>query len=286
MAEEVRISAEEVQRLLASGNADAVLCLLWLRGMRGCGTPPMDNERMNRAVQVLRQLALLPQEHPPVRETRPAYSEEAVAKQLNTSRTFQALVGECQRILGRVLSTEELKSLLSIHDYLRLPDEVTAIVVSFCVQRARARGGRMPGMRTIEKEAYVWSDLGIETVEAAVLYMQNQLAKLSRVGRICARLQISGRQLTQAEAKYVLQWIDWGFPDDAIYLAYEKTCLNTGDLKWPYLHSILASWHEKGLHTVEEIKAGDGGGKGKQNGAKQPVPDLEREAVRKLMQEG
>ena len=286
MAEEVRISAEEAQRLLASGNADAVLCLLWLRGMRGCGTPPMDTERMNRAVQVLRQLALLPQEHPPVRETRPAYSEETVAKQLNTNRTFQTLVGECQRILGRVLSTEELKSLLSIHDYLRLPDEVTAIVVSYCVQRARARGGRMPGMRTVEKEAYIWSDLGIETVEAAVPYMQNQLARQSRVGRICAKLQISGRQLTQAETKYVLQWIDWGFPDDSIYLAYEKTCLNTGDLKWPYLHSILASWNEKGLHTVEEIRAGDGGGKGKQNGAKQPVPDLEREAVRKLMQEG
>lgn len=286
MAEEVCISAEELQRLLASGNADAVLCLLWLRGMRGCGDPPMDTERMNGAVQTLRQLDLLPQEHPPVRETRPDYSEQTVVRQLNTSRTFQALVGETQRILGRVLSTEELKSLLSVHDYLRLPDEVTAIVVSYCVQRARARGGRMPSMRTIEKEAYAWADLGIETVEAAVPYMQDQLARQSRAGRICTLLQVSRRQLTQAEAKYVLQWIDWGFPDDAIYLAYEKTCLNTGDLKWAYLNSILSSWNDKGLHTVEEIRAGDGGGKGKQNGEKQPVPDLEREAVRKLMQEG
>lgn len=48
-----------------------------------------------------------------------------------------------------------------------------------------------------------------------------------------------------------------GFSEDAIVLAYEKTCLNTGGMKWPYCNSILRSWHEKGLHTVTEIEAGD-----------------------------
>ena len=30
---------------------------------------------------------------------------------------------------------------------------------------------------------------------------------------------------------------------------------SAGGMKWPYCNSILKSWHEKGLHTVEEIQA-------------------------------
>ena len=77
--------------------------------------------------------------------------------------------------------------------------------------------------------------------------------------------------------------MDWGFPDEAIRLAYEKTCMNTGGLKWPYLHSILASWHDKGLRTVEQIRTGDGSGK-KPEEKKRQVSDFEKEAVRKLME--
>ena len=28
-------------------------------------------------------------------------------------------------------------------------------------------------------------------------------------------------------------------------------------MNWPYLNSILKSWHQKGLHTVAAIQAGD-----------------------------
>lgn len=48
-----------------------------------------------------------------------------------------------------------------------------------------------------------------------------------------------------------------GFRDDTIRMAYERTCLNTGALKWAYMNSILTSWHEQNLHTPEEILAGD-----------------------------
>ena len=42
-----------------------------------------------------------------------------------------------------------------------------------------------------------------------------------------------------------------------IGLAYEKTCLATGGLKWPYCNSILRSWHEQGFTTLSQIEAGD-----------------------------
>ena len=67
----------------------------------------------------------------------------------------------------------------------------------------------------------------------------------------------SGRRLTPGEENYILTWLSWGFGEKEIGLAYEKTCLATGGLKWPYCNSILRSWHEQGFTTLSQIEAGD-----------------------------
>ena len=48
-------------------------------------------------------------------------------------------------------------------------------------------------------------------------------------------------------------WQEWSFEDEAIRLAYEKTVLKKQAMNWPYMNSILRSWHQKGLRTKEEI---------------------------------
>ena len=68
---------------------------------------------------------------------------------------------------------------------------------------------------------------------------------------------MSGRRLTPGEENYILTWLSWGFGEKEIGLAYEKTCLATGGLKWPYCNSILRSWHEQGFTTLSQIEAGD-----------------------------
>lgn len=279
----MEVSKDALRLLFAAGSGDAALLYLWQCAEDETMPCPLGEQKKQQAQEVLTRLGLARQEEKPLRrDERPTYTEDAVSTGLR-KKDFSALVGEAQRLLGRVLSTEELKCLLSIHDYLRLPKEVTALLISYCVQRAKNRGVRAPGMRTIEKEAYYWSDLGIDNVEAAVQYMQGALVRQSRRGIIARLLQITARRLTAAEEEYIDQWIAWGFPDDAIRMAYEKTCLNTGGLKWPYLHSILKSWNEKGLHTVQEIRDGDGA-KPASAPNKRQVTDVERDAVRRLME--
>lgn len=279
----IYLAPEKVNLLLMAGDGDAALVYLWLAGGRTLPCP-LSGQRLESAKQTLQRLGLcILREKPPVQDSRPTYDEATVAKHLQ-KKDFTALTGEVQRILGRILSTEELKCLLSIHQYLRMPADVISILVSYCVQRNRQRGVRAPSLRNIEREAYRWSDEGIDHVEAAVAFVRAQLARQSRHGHIAATLQLGERRLTQGEENYVNQWVDWGFPDEVIRMAYEKTCLNTGGLKWPYLHSILKSWHEKGLHTAAEIRAGDGSGK-KPAPQKRAISDFERDAVRKLMEE-
>ena len=48
-----------------------------------------------------------------------------------------------------------------------------------------------------------------------------------------------------------------GFKADAIQIAYERTVGRLHNLSLPYMDRILLSWHNKGLHTADEINTGD-----------------------------
>ena len=285
----LNISKEDLRKLLATASGDAALVYLYIQ----CGNDPQQAEaalqlshsRYSCAAATLRQMGLWPQETRvliPAGE-RPNYTERDVLDAMDRDINFRLLYGEVQRVLGKALNTEELKILLGFIRYLGLSPDVISVLVNYCKDRQRQRGSnRSPSLRTIEKEAYAWAERGIDTMEEAAAYIQTQNAHNSRMYHIRQLLQIRGRWLTPAEEKYAAQWLDMGFDDQAIVMAYERTCINTGTLKWPYMNSILQRWHKAGLHTGVEIAAGD----------KKPEPSDRREldadeqaAIAKLLQE-
>lgn len=263
---EVRLDEQELRRLLGSGSGDACLLYLYIKSSgalvlsQAAQVLQMDETRLQLALSLLTQLGLVASaaaETPPQPE-RHQYTEQDVAQAQRRDQSFQLLVGEAQRRLGRTLSGEELKTLLALHDFLRLPTEVIGLLIHYCIQRARSRGAnRAPSMRVIEKEGYLWAEQGIDTVEAAAAYMNRQLQQYAAVGRYQALLGVQGRRLTAGEERYLLQWAQQRLPDEVVALAYERTCLATGGLKWPYMDAILRRWAEQGLRTVAEIEQGD-----------------------------
>lgn len=260
--QDLMIPERDWRKLLAGANGDSALLYLYLKAggneMQAQGALRLSDQRMQVAMAFLKQCGLWEEQPRVLRPAQPpTYTEQDLIRAQQTSR-FPHLLGEVQRRLGKLLSTEECKVLLSIYEYLGMSEEVVSILVSYCIQRSRAKGSsRNPSMHTIEREAYHWADIGIDTMEEAASYMQLQLERQSKVGQLQKVLQISGRKLTSAEERYVLQWVDWGFGPKEVEKAYEKTCLNTGGLKWPYMNSILKSWHEQGLTTIAAIEAGD-----------------------------
>ena len=189
--------------------------------------------------------------------------------------------------MGRSLNTEELKILLGFIRYLGLPADVIVVLICYCKDRARQRGSlRAPSLRTIEKEAYAWAEQGIDTIEEAGAYINAQNMKHSRMGKLMAMLQIRGRSLTAAEERYASGWLDMGFDDEAISMAYERTCLNTGGLSWAYMNKILQRWHEAGLRTAEDVRNRDRKpGTAAPAGARQLDAD-EQAAIARMLREG
>lgn len=287
----VEINQADVRKLLSAASGDAALLYLYLHSGNAPENCPGDlrlsGSRLSCAAATLRQLDLWPTPKKSIvlSGERPQYSEQDVMCAMQGNEDFRLLYGEVQRLLGRSLNTEELKILLSFERYLGLPAEVISVLVCYCKDRARQKGNlRNPSLRTIEKEAYAWAELGIDSMEEAAAYIQRQNARNSRMGQLMQLLQIHGRSLTAAEERYAQHWLDLGFDDEAITMAYERTCLNTGTLKWPYMNSILNRWHESGLHTGEQIRNGDR--KNVPKGASGELGEAELAAIQKVLREG
>ena len=115
-------------------------------------------------------------------------------------------------------------------------------------------------------------------------FIQAQNVRNSRLHRLMEQLQIRGRNLTAAEQRYAENWLEMGFSEDAIALAYERTCLNTGALNWAYMNKILQRWHEQGLHTAADVQSGDR--KSVPKGASGELGAAELEAIQRVLREG
>ena len=287
--ESLTVPAEHLRRLLASGSGDAAMLYLYIHSggdaEKAESALQMNATRYSCAAAVLRQLGLWPEEkrsHIMAGE-RPNYTEKDVLDAMDHDGSFRLLYGEIQRLLGRNLNTEELKIILSFVRYLGLPNEVISILVTYCKDRARQKGSlRNPSLRTIEKEAYRWAEQGIDTLEEAAAYIHTQNARDSKLANLMRLLQIRGRKLTPAEERYAQSWLDMGLSDEVISMAYERTCVNTGGLNWPYMNKILTSWHQSGLKDPKAIQTGD-----RKNGrdTERKLDAEEQAAIARMLQE-
>ncbi len=265
------LPAGAAERLITAGSGDAALLYLYLLKNGGRYEPAYgaralkwDSPRLSAALSLLigMGLAQAPAQAPapaPVPEP-PEYSAADINRELeNSVSPFPILVQEVQRRLGKVLSTSDLKSLYTIYDFSGLPPEVILLAVSWSIEEFQRKygPGHFPRMPQIQREAMLWKEKGVDTVESAEAHLKRLSLLRERSVQILALLDIRDRPPVAREREYITSWIDMGFPDEAIRLAYEKTVLKKQSMSWPYMNSILKNWHEKGLHTAKEIAASD-----------------------------
>ena len=289
--EPVTLEKAEVQKLLSAASGDSLLLYLYIKSGNSLETAPqelgLNNTRLECAAATLRQLGLWKEPQPmPMYGEKPNYTEQDVLRAVGADNGFHSLLGEVQRRLGRTLTTEELKILLGLVRYLGLPEDVICVLVTYCIDRARQRGNlRNPSLRAIEKEGYAWAERGIDTLPAAAAFIHSQNLYFSRLGQLQRMLQIRGRSLTAAEEKYAHAWLEMGFEEDALQLAYERTCLNTGGLNWAYMNKILLRWKDAGYITAEDVQKGDRKPSAPTTGGQRQLDADEIAAIKKMFQE-
>ena len=267
------LPAGAAERLIAAGSGDAALLYLHLLKAGGHYDPAAaaralgwDPERVAGAASLLAGMGLapaLPEGAPPsanLAPEPPEYTAADINQELeNTASPFPMLVREVQRRLGKVLSTNDLKGLYTIYDFSGLPPEVILLAVNWTIEEYQRKNGpgRVPRMPQIQREAMLWKEKGVDTAEAAEAHLRRLILLRDRTVQVLALLDIRGRAPVAREKEYITAWLDMGFDDGAIRRAYEETVLKKGGLNWAYMNAILKNWHQKGLHTGEQLAAGD-----------------------------
>ncbi len=288
--ETLSISLHDADKLMAAGSGDAALLYLYI--LRRNGRLDQDKarvelgmgERLDAALGTLQKLGLVRQPGgsaalrtqesrslPPGSSPEiPVYTVADVQRAAESAAGFRDLLDETAKRLGRLLSGNDMMVLFGLYDYLGLPPEVILVIINWCTQELERRygPGKKPTLRQVEKEAYIWQEKGILTLELAEKHVQDRLDRRKESSRITRILGIRDRRLSPTEEKYIQTWMEMGFSPEAIGEAYDRTVLKKKELVWPYMNRILENWHKRELHELEPILKADPRERGSVRGKK------------------
>ena len=259
------LPAQQVDRILQTADGDAALLYLCLMRTEDAVTAEqlmdklsMSALRLQAARGKLEKLGLIQTQDLPVPEPTPARAEYT-AQELGTmlrDPEFEMLVGETERCLGKKLTTMDIRRLANLRHEVGLPADVIFLLVRHCVEEQERRfgQGRRPTVSAVEKEGYYWAKRGLFDQESAARYLRNVSRRREQTAAYMSALQMGDRRPVEAEEKYIIQWMDWGFSPEMVALAYEKTVLKKQGMDWRYLNGILRRWDKEGLRTLREVQ--------------------------------
>lgn len=272
------MTAQAARRLVETGDGDcALLYLALLQGGsdpdRAAGQLGWDTPRLSAAFSRLTSLGLAqgscpspasaPAQPALVDDRPPEYTRGDIAHALEREMSFHGLYLEMERLLGKVFSDADLKSLYTIYDYLALPVEVIFMLGGYVVRSSRRQKGEAappPRMSEVKKEAFRWKRLGITTVDRAEEFLRRQESIDQREWGVLSAVGVTQkRPAIDREREYINRWVGWGFSDEMIHLAYERTIFRKGQMNWPYVNKILESWHKSGFTTPQQVEQERGG---------------------------
>lgn len=175
----------------------------------------------------------------------PKYFVKDINAALKENEDVRDMFLLAEQLMGSTLAHNDMKILYSFYDWLKFPVDVILLLLEHCTSIKKA------DFRYIEKVALTWADNGIDTFEKANIYIKGQ-TKLSRTRKKVKRiLQISDRDFTETELKYVNKWLEeLKYTESNIKEAYEITVMNTGKMNFKYMDAVLKNL---GKHS-DEVK--------------------------------
>ena len=254
--QELRQAARQVA---AVKDPDMALLFCYIAASGGsCALPApqqlgMDESRLQKARSLLVLYGVCSDSQGPQRPRKEVHYDPAELKEARQADgEFAGLCDYYEGMAGHIMKKSEMEILYAVYDTLGLPAEVLMLLINYCA------GIQRLSPRFLEQQAYKWSKEGVETYAQAEQYLANLQQRHSRQGEIMRLFGIYDRKLSESEQRLVDKWISYGYDSELIALAYDRTVLRTGALKWNYLDSILESWRVAGYKNRQDVEQNEG----------------------------
>ena len=178
---------------------------------------------------------------------KPDYTPDQLREFKNDENTSELLF-IAEQYLKKTLSPSDIRSMLFISDTLGFSNDLIDYLLQYCVQRDKR------DFRYIEKVAITWAEEEITTPKEARefsgKYDKSVYTIMNALGKTAAP--------TSKEVDYIKRWSDeFGFPQDVILIACERTVLATDKHRFEYADKILSSWKKAGVRHKNDIETAD-----------------------------
>jgi len=181
--------------------------------------------------------------HKPDPYTKPEYSLDQLKEFKNREDTAQLLF-IAEQYIGKTLSATEIRSIFFMSDQLGFSEDLIDYLLQYCVGRGKK------DFRYIEKVAISWAKSGVTTPKEAEQYAykydRTVYAIMNALGKSTAP--------TNREVNFINRWTnEYGFTQDIILEACERTVLATDKHRFEYADGILSNWKQNNVHEFADI---------------------------------
>lgn len=179
---------------------------------------------------------------PPKQEYTPMQAE-AFMKDIEINQT----ISQVEQLLGTTVSTTHLQMIL----YFMCDVGFSQDLILAMYRTALTKGKSSP--KYIEAIGISWAKKGITTAEEAA----GEASGFSGLYHVVTQSLGLQRSLAPAEREIIDQWTAFGFSDDIIKEACQRTVLQTGGTNLNYVTSILKEWHRQQVTSLADIEKCD-----------------------------
>ncbi len=177
------------------------------------------------------------------------YDVRVVTENIAENSKMSEMLQLAQEVLGKTISTAEMKTLYWMYDSLGFSPEVILMLLEYCVSINKR------GMQYIERVATSWHSKGINTIDDVEQFLSNEEYTKNYMNSLKALFGIRDRALTSIEEEYIKKWHDtFEMSEEMIALAYEYCILRINKLSFPYMDGIIVDWNDKNIRTIEEAE--------------------------------
>lgn len=178
---------------------------------------------------------------------RPSYTATQISELTNNDE-IQWLLNIIEIYMERPLKPGDVQLILFLYETVHFSVDLIMYLYEYCISKNKKN------IAYIEAVALSWAEDGIDSVEkaeeSAIKYNSNYSAVMKAFG-----LQ---RAPGNIERRYMNTWVDqYGFDNNIIIEACNRTILRTGKPDFKYAHKILESWHKSGVKKFADISVND-----------------------------
>lgn len=175
---------------------------------------------------------------------KPSYSADQLSAFKNKENIRQ-LFFIAESYMGRQLSVSDMKSILYLSDCLHFSDDLIDYLLQYCVDRGKK------DFKYIEAVALNWAQSGVSTPKQAEKFA----AKYDKSVYTIMKELGKNNTPTKKELEYIIRWTkEYGFSQDIIAIACERTVLATDSHRFEYAEGILSNWKKEDVHHKSDIQ--------------------------------